>query len=140
MENPQDEGQAEPPVIPAGMLTVHVKEVLLTPEESATGRIWVPEQICWEEGEQTTLGTGCTVTMNEVVSPLQPLAWATALYLTTPSVVPVLIRVLLMVVPQEDEQFKNPVIVPPVGIVNRSATQVNVGAGLVTLDIRAIPT
>jgi len=82
-----------PPVIPSGNVTVHVKLVPITEDVNATGDVEVPEQICCVSGLQIVFGIGLTVTEIVEVSPSHPLACATTLYVTIPSVVPVLINV-----------------------------------------------
>ena len=63
------------------------------------------------------VGDGFTVTSAVKVLPVQPLAVGVIVYLTTPAVVPVLVSVCVIVVPQEDEQLLNPERVPPEGAV-----------------------
>ena len=68
-------------------------------------------------GEAEPTGLGLTVTSTVKVEPMQPAALGVTVYLTTPAVVPVLVNVCAIEVPQEEVQAACPVIVPPVGVV-----------------------
>ena len=77
----------------------------------------VPEQIVCEDGVAVTTGGGLTVISTLIDAPLHPLALGVTIYLTTPAVVPVLVNVCAIVVPQVAAQLLKPVIVPPAGVV-----------------------
>jgi len=119
---PQAEGQLLPPVMPALCETVHVNVLPATLLVSAIDGA-VPVQIEADDGVAVAVGFGCMVTSTMNVEPEQAVAVGVTVYLTTPSVVPVLVSVWAIVVP--DELLK-PVIVPPAGVVVIAAVQVNV--------------
>ena len=88
------------PVMPGSDgVAVQEKEVTggeVTEDVRSTCWVASPGHTSCGNWEKEVKGTGCTVTLNVVVSPSHPLAEATTLYITTPSVVP--------------EAFENPVI------------------------------
>ena len=98
------------------MTAVQVNVVPLTVEFNAT-LVVAPLQIVCEAGVADPIGVGFTVTSTANVGPAQPLAIGVTVYRTTPAVVPVLINVCAMIVPQAEEQSAKPVIVPPDGVV-----------------------
>ena len=82
------------------------------------------------------IGTGLTVMSTLIGVPEQPLAEGVTIYLTTPAVVPVLVKVCAIEDPHADVQLLKPVIVPPVGVVIIAAVHVNVVP--VTVLVKAI--
>ena len=96
------------------MTAVQVNVVPLTVEFKAT-LVVAPLQIVCEEADP--IGVGLTAISIVNAAPAQPLAVGVTVKRTTPAVVPVLINVCAMVVPQAEEQSAKPVIVPPDGAV-----------------------
>jgi hypothetical protein len=89
----------------------------------------VPLQIVCDKGEGITLGVGVTVTSKLKGIPGQlvdPGPVGVIIYRTTPGDVPVLFSVGLILAPQLELQFENPVIVPPTGTVIIDAVQLKV--------------
>ena len=127
---PQAAAQLLKPEIvpPAGMdciAAVQVNVVPATVEFNAT-LVVPPLQIVCDEGVAEPTGVGLTVISTVNAAPGQPLADGVTVYLTTPAVVPVLVSVCAIVIPQAAAQLLKPVMVPPDGAVCITAIQVNV--------------
>ena len=83
----------------------------------------------WTVGVGVTVDVGFTVTSNVKGVPGQLVdagPVGVMIYLTTPDDVPEFTKVWPILVPQDEEQSLKPVIVPPVGAVNRDAVHVKV--------------
>jgi hypothetical protein len=119
---PHNDEQLLAPLIPLPCETVHENALPETVLVSAMPGD-VPEQIEMDEGVAVATGLGRTVTSTVNVEPAQLLAVGVTVYLTTPSDVPVLVSVCVMVDPEE---LLKPEMVPPEGITLMAAVQANV--------------
>ena len=119
---PQEEEQSLPPLISLLCETVHVNVLAAKLDVSATLGA-DPLHIEAEDGIAVAIGSGCTVTSTVNGDPEQPFAIGVTVYVIIPSVVPVLVSICEILVP---EVLLKPVIVPPVGVVVMAAVQENV--------------
>lgn len=119
---PQEDEQLLPPLIPLLCDKVHVKVVAATLDVSETLGA-EPLHMEAEDGIAAAIGFGCTVTSTVNGDPKQPFAIGVTVYVKIPSIVPLLVSICEILVP---EVLLKPVIVPPVGVVVMAAVQENV--------------